>query len=645
MAQMTQEQIDRRIAELGGGKLTHSAVATKKRLPNPKFNATQVAAGRSNEPEFIEVDVQQWVSPSGHILQAYQTDGGWEVVQDEPKAPSATASTAQAAPPETKDEGGSRYVWQPNPGGANAGGKWVRVGDAPMTPAERQAAEAAAPTQSVRTEQGPDGRPYTIITIVPKPGQPGQAGQIVLGPDGKPAPGGVPGKPKQEKKTTVKGADGKTYIQVSVENPDGTVELYHTDQAGTRATLPDTPKAPKLPPSVKAPNFSRGNVAGEMARFVAEINAARERGELTFTTQAEAEAFLQPYHQQAQTFLQEQNYGDAEAARSRQDQITQRGQDIGVANSRGSFASNAFQQGAAADQSMTKGADPSNFGGNMLIPMIALQARLANAAGAFETPPNVEVPRALQMTPKAPPNAIGAGQGGTIFKPQGVAPAPAPATTTPQGVSRTTDPAQGGGPAFKPTAPTPAPAPVAAVTPADAAAAAAPTIVTVRNKKTGATLTLPLAEFNARPDVLDWEPVDPNAPAAAPIAVPPVNVEGAASAPYAPQMSSVPPGSTGTQIEIGTPPPPPQAAPFQDDQREPAASPGFQIPRPGAPWPVAPSGDGVPQALNLGPKPGTTFMDTENQLRQKWRAEGADDATIERALMISRKKLLAGSAA
>lgn len=57
---------------------------------------------------------------------------------------------------------------------------------------------------------------------------------------------------------------------------------------------------------------------------------------------------------------------------------------------------------------------------------------------------------------------------------------------------------------------------------------------------------------------------------------------------------------------------------------------------------MAPS---VPRALALGPQPGTTYLDTEQRLRQKWRAEGASEDTIEEALRVSRSKLLAGAGA
>lgn len=179
--------------------------------------------------------------------------GGVRREYDDTQVPAAAAGDAK--PPEQKDEGGRRYVWKPNPGGPSAGGQWVDAGSAPETPAERQAREANAPTQTVAVRKGGDGRDYTVITIVPKPGQPGAPGQIVIGPDGKQAAGGIPGEPPKEKKEPVKGPDGKTYIRVTVEKPDGTVDLYHTDQNGTRTTLPNAAPDNPTVAGPKVPNF------------------------------------------------------------------------------------------------------------------------------------------------------------------------------------------------------------------------------------------------------------------------------------------------------------------------------------------------------------------------------------------------------
>ncbi len=200
---------------------TSSGVATATTAPKPTnvYIGTNPMTGKPSE-------VSEW--PDGRKT------------YDDTNVPAAASGDAK--PPTTEDRGGRHYVWKPNAGGPNAGGQWVDAGTAPETPAERQAREANAPTQSVSRETGGDGKPYTVITIVPKPGQPGKPGQIVLGPDGQPAPNGIPGKPPKEDRKTVT-INGKPYIEVSVQRPDGTSDLYHTDQSGNRVTLPSEGQA------------------------------------------------------------------------------------------------------------------------------------------------------------------------------------------------------------------------------------------------------------------------------------------------------------------------------------------------------------------------------------------------------------------
>ena len=51
MAAMTQEQLDRRIAELGGSGLEYTPVATKHRMKNPKFTAAEAAKAAAGDEE------------------------------------------------------------------------------------------------------------------------------------------------------------------------------------------------------------------------------------------------------------------------------------------------------------------------------------------------------------------------------------------------------------------------------------------------------------------------------------------------------------------------------------------------------------------------------------------------------------------
>src|SRR5262245_54846723 len=100
---VNQEQIDRRLAEIGGGALVHTPILQKKTVKSQKPDAFGDMV-----PTDVEVDVQQWINErTGHVLQAAQLpDGTWQVVKDDPKGVTPkpagdTRSTAAAADPNT----------------------------------------------------------------------------------------------------------------------------------------------------------------------------------------------------------------------------------------------------------------------------------------------------------------------------------------------------------------------------------------------------------------------------------------------------------------------------------------------------------------------------------------------------------------
>lgn len=282
------------------------------------------------------------------IVTEYETG---EPSYEEIKPPANTSTTAE--PPTTKDEGGRRWVWQPNAGGPNAGGRWVDVGSAPETPAERQAREANAPTQSVRVEEV-NGVKYTVITIVPKPGQQGEPAQVVLGPDGKQLAGGIPGKQPVESKDTVTGPDGKTYIRVKKQNPDGSVEIYHTDQAGNRTMLPDDKSKAPIPGD--APSFTPNQNEADLG-LTAYARSVRQRTDLSKEQQ---DQLIREAHGTAQTVISRQTSTINTQEGTRSAEITQRSQDAQLAANRLSTASsvygNAIKQ-AGDDTKYSLGAD------------------------------------------------------------------------------------------------------------------------------------------------------------------------------------------------------------------------------------------------------------------------------------------------
>jgi hypothetical protein len=377
----TQQQLEARIAQLPG--LVYQGQAMK----------TKTIPGLPGLPDKqIQVPVVTWINPStGQTLTAEVESGGgsYTITQDGviPSNKRADASTtAQAEPPKTEDRGGRRYVWQPNPGGPSAGGQWVDAGTAPETPTERQAREANAPSQSVRTETGGDGKPYTVITIVPKPGQPGSPGQIVLGPDGQPAPGGIPGKPPVEKREPVT-KNGKTYIQVTVQHPDGRSELYFTDQSGARVTLPDQAQMPANAPAF-APDWQKPGLG-----LIEYASAVRARPDLTDDQKA---TLIQQAHTLATSTVAQGNAVLSAQQAAANQQTTERGQNVSLANQRLSSASTDFSTAQRAATEATKYA-LGDDARHVLPYYMALAHAAGSAYGGFNTPPPVQQGAAIRQ--------------------------------------------------------------------------------------------------------------------------------------------------------------------------------------------------------------------------------------------------------
>jgi len=388
---MGQQELEARIAELQrqypGLKFMGRSVKEKNR------SRVDEETGRT-VTETVSVPVVQWIDPStGYTLTAEVGAGGGSytvtddrIIDTNIAKPNAGGGSAQ--PPETKDEGGRRWVWKPNSGGPNAGGRWEDVGSAPETPAERQAREANAPTQSVRVEEV-NGTKYTVITIVPKPGQPGQPGQIVLGPDGKALAGGIPGKQPVEDKKVVTGPDGKTYIRVTVQKPDGSVDVYHTDQGGNRATFPDDTSKQPIPGNAPVFTPSQGEADLGLQAFARSV---RQRTDLTKEQQ---DQLIREAHQTATTVISRQTSTINTQENTRQAEITQRGQDAQLAAQRLSAANSVYGNAltkAGEDTKYSTGADAMAVA--PYYTMLGLGA--ARMFGGMETPARVQNGPAIQ---------------------------------------------------------------------------------------------------------------------------------------------------------------------------------------------------------------------------------------------------------
>lgn len=337
--------------------------------------------------------------------------GGVRREYDDTQVP--TAAAGEAKPPEQKDEGGTRYVWQANPGGPNAGGKWVPVGSAPETPAERQAREATAPTQSVATKEV-GGKVYTVVTIIPKPGQPGQPGQVVLGPDGKPAPGGIPGEPPKDTPTTVT-RDGKTYIQHNVQKPDGSSEIYFTDQSGARTTLPD--EASSLPKGVPAWTPDPSKPAYGLVERRNQLIALADAGTIPRESVAK---ILESDRAIAETTASQTVRQQAEERATRQQNEVERAGRAGMVNT----AWQQAQQEPPGQAAYAGWNAPYRFAGQMALQNVYGGMGAWGQAAQATAP----VPAPAPTPAPTPPNALGLGAIGNQTAPAGAPPPALPMT-------------------------------------------------------------------------------------------------------------------------------------------------------------------------------------------------------------------------
>jgi hypothetical protein len=119
---------------------------------------------------------------------------------------------------------------------------WNLAGQMTRNPGGKTDAQLAADAKEAEARKPKPALTYTTIngqryTTQTTPGVDGGAPTIQhFGPDGKPV-AALPTEPGKDTTTTVT-RNGQTYIQHSVAKPDGTSDIYHTDQSGARVQLP-----------------------------------------------------------------------------------------------------------------------------------------------------------------------------------------------------------------------------------------------------------------------------------------------------------------------------------------------------------------------------------------------------------------------
>lgn len=188
-------------------------------------------------------------------------------------------------------------------------------------------------------EKGPDGRPYTIITRTPKSGT-GQPTQVVLGPDGKIAPGGVPGTP--------------------------------APPASAGGFIPD-PRKPAM----------------GLSEYIQTLAQLRATGAIT--DEQKDKLFANAH----QTALAEGNRLDIivrAQQQQAQDLITQRSNDLQTSTARLGYANAATKDAFSQAVDIAKQLTPKTLaaaGGDVLGPILTLQEARAGGWGGLYSPPTL----------------------------------------------------------------------------------------------------------------------------------------------------------------------------------------------------------------------------------------------------------------
>lgn len=342
MARKTQEEIDARIAELGGEKLAHGLVG-KKTIKNP----AALANGGNDEdaPATFDVDVEQWKSPGGEILQAYHMpDGSWETVKDTPP----TKPTGTTAPPTRNlmQPDGKVHVMERAADGSYSVDRGLAASQ-PTTPGENQ----YRPPQHIQQADGkthvmgynPDTKkwdidqglaPPTAVAAKPPPSDTSKW-QPLKGPDGKvvalldPATGDTVSV-TQKSATTVETKEGRI-VSISA---DGTTA---TDITPAGIGTKNAPLPAGVPRYVPDPNDPAGDFG--LSAYDAALRDAQAKKLIDRQQGADLMAEAGNTAQVA-----ERRYTNDVTARSNQrtQDVTQRGQDVNEVASRRGDAGKVF---------------------------------------------------------------------------------------------------------------------------------------------------------------------------------------------------------------------------------------------------------------------------------------------------------------
>lgn len=402
---MTQDEIDARLAAIGGSKLVHTPIAARKTVKVTRKNSL----GDPEEKD-AEVTVQRWTNEAtGHVLEAFQKDdGSWEIVKDDPRGSTpARAGRAETAPP-----GGKPFI-DDGPEAGAAGRRWgwnpqTQAYDRDLGPSPSAQKPPEAPT-APKDEPNPND-PTRLRRWNPKANG-GQGAYEDAGPN----QAEIDRRKKEEEaraernrpnatSTTVT-RNGVTYIQHTVRSPGKPDEVYFTDQAGNRVQLPeedgkdDFADIPAAAPRF-TPDYDQDDLG--LSEYFEELLEARRAG---IIDKKQGSRLLQAAGNHA-------TLTSSHGTTRRSQALTQRQQDLGEVQSRRTAAANLEQSVRASVDEMAKDLLPgSGATGQTVVDayraMLRMGQRAIEEMGGMRDVPPVSGMRGEQEEAVSPLNVSG----------------------------------------------------------------------------------------------------------------------------------------------------------------------------------------------------------------------------------------------
>jgi hypothetical protein len=427
MARKTQEELDARLGAAGGSRFVHSDTVGKRKVPNPDYDKYD-----AKSQETIELDIEQWRTPEGHVIQAvHMPDGSWDVIQDEPPAkPASASSTAIPADAVPRIEGtplpGGGFdneapvqVWrrpdgtvvktEPLTGPERT--KWEEDRQKSRNPGQKTDAQLATEKKEADAKAEKDAANNRGTTTL-KPDGRGGTIAVTTYPDGRaPTTAPVPGVPSEAQNKYREVKQDPTTGKWSGLTASGQWEPIEGGPGLPDKGVGNLKDLPAYQPDLTKPGAGLIDYARQLDEYMAAHPEFTWEKRQQVLTAAQA---------QARQVTDEWNIGARALETQYQGSLTQRGQDINQATGRANLANQHIQNANALIEKFAPylGVTPGDAG-KMFMGMMASQLATATMYGGMREPPPVEMdPRLTAFAGRMP--------GG-----QTAAPPPAPAPTAP----------------------------------------------------------------------------------------------------------------------------------------------------------------------------------------------------------------------